>query len=343
MISIIIPTFNSAKYIATCVESIINQRYDNFEIIIIDDGSDDETKQTLKQLNSQYNKIQVFYQLHSGVSAARNLGLTKATGDYITFIDSDDTLAVECLQTVMEQVEKEPYDLVVYGIQNLIHTNGIIINGETWALQDKIFISSGALADEYIRQGGMLMYSNCNKFYRNDLINRYQIKFEQQVNFGEDRLFNWDYLKYCNSIRTLDHCLYQYHHRKRDSLSKKFISGLMLQLLKLHKEKVHCMFLLRETSSKQDWEVFAYNDIMQEIIKALNHLANQYYWLSKQNRQQEIEILLHQKLPAYFYSYSSQIKAKRKILHMIIEKKQTWCVHLYCWLFLIRKKLKNER
>lgn len=343
MISIIIPTYNSAKYLAACLESIENQSYKNYEIIIVDDGSADEEKVQLNLLSQQYKKAHFFYQQHKGVSSARNLGIKNAVGEYITFIDSDDTLVPDCLHTVMDVINKDPYDLVIYGIQNMVHGPDGVYKGKAWTLENTVFLSPSALADKYIFTGQMLLYSNCNKFYRKCLIDYHKIEFIDDVEFGEDRLFNWAYISHCNKIRTLARCLYEYHHRKHASLSKKFIPKLMPKLLTLHKEKVDCIFLLKHTATTEQWEAFAYNDIMNELSSALRHVANVYLHLTKKEIKEEINFLVNQIFPDYFFKYGKNEIGARKVLYLIIKSKNTFLIRLYVLLSLLRKKIKNER
>ena len=90
MISIIIPAYNAADYLAQTIESVLNQTYSDFELILIDDGSTDRTREIIKDYQCKDARIKYFYKENGGVSSARNLGLQKATGDFVSFLDSDD-------------------------------------------------------------------------------------------------------------------------------------------------------------------------------------------------------------------------------------------------------------
>lgn len=338
MISIVIPTYNNAHYVAMCLDSINNQTYKDYEVIIIDDGSDKENRTRLKEISQKYDKVDVYYLAHSGVSSARNFGLKKATGHYITFVDSDDTLAPNCLDTVISAVAEDSYDLVIYGIQNVVHKNEHTHNGQAWRLEDKVFSSASELIDKYIAHGTMLLYSNCNKFYSRKIIQNYDVKFNEAFLFGEDRLFNWDYIKRCRKIKTLSCCLYEYHHRDNASLSKNFIPGKISILLKLHSEKVTCARVLKKMATLEEWEIFSYNDISRELHNALAHIARQYRYLSEDLRKKELSTLLNQDFPYYFFNYGKNDKGKKKIFYLIIKYKMLWCIKLYCMAFKMLKK-----
>ena len=98
LISIIVPAYNASKYIEKCLNSILSQTYKNFEIIVVNDGSTDNTLDILKKCSEQSDKIKIVAQKNKGVSAARNNGLEHAKGQYIAFVDADDTLEQEFLE-----------------------------------------------------------------------------------------------------------------------------------------------------------------------------------------------------------------------------------------------------
>ena len=111
-ISIIIPVYNVEQYIKNCLESVINQTYDNWEIILIDDGSTDNSKAIYENIAIKNDKIKIFKQTNKGVSAARNLGIEKAQGDYIVFLDADDWIEKKFLERMLEVIENEDADIV---------------------------------------------------------------------------------------------------------------------------------------------------------------------------------------------------------------------------------------
>ena len=95
LISVIVPCFNAEKYIERCLDSILKQTYRNIEVIVVDDGSTDDSAARIKEISKLDNRVKYVYQKNAGVSAARNRGLDEAKGDKITFVDSDDTISPE--------------------------------------------------------------------------------------------------------------------------------------------------------------------------------------------------------------------------------------------------------
>ena len=121
--SIIVPVYNVEKYIEKCLESILNQTYDNFEIIVINDGSTDNSKKILDNYKTN-KKIKIINQDNQGLSIARNNGLGAASGDYILFIDSDDYIEEELLSTLNKNINNE--DLIRFQVQTVNENKEII-------------------------------------------------------------------------------------------------------------------------------------------------------------------------------------------------------------------------
>ena len=112
--SIIVPAYNVAQYIEECVESVLNQDYDNFEVIVVDDGATDETPQIIDSLAQKSKKVKVIHQKNAGLSAARNTGLNHAKGKYITFIDSDDFVGEKYIEVLYKIIIESCADISMW-------------------------------------------------------------------------------------------------------------------------------------------------------------------------------------------------------------------------------------
>ena len=113
LISVIVPVYNSEKYVNRCIDSILNQTYENLEVILIDDGSSDGSLKICESWAEKDNRIKILKQKNSGVSSARNLGIENASGDYVAFVDNDDWLRPEMYETMLSLAEKEKSDVTV--------------------------------------------------------------------------------------------------------------------------------------------------------------------------------------------------------------------------------------
>ena len=174
-VSVIIPVYNSENYLVECIKSILAQTYKNLEIILIDDGSTDTSPQICDEFAQKDNRIKVVHQQNSGVSEARNAGLRIATGQYLIFVDSDDLINSEYIETLMHYNA----DVVVSNS----HISG------TFSKQEII--------ERYDELKGFV--GPCEKLYNLDVIKG--IKFPPNINIGEDIIFNLDVLSVINNAQ----------------------------------------------------------------------------------------------------------------------------------------------
>ena len=185
-LSVIIPTYNCREYLSECLQSVLRQLPPDCELLIAADGSDDGTADLLASYADKQNHVHTVCLEHNGASAARNAGLHSARGEYVTFVDCDDCMRDGFLRDSLPLLDGRT-DLYIFGIERVL-LSGI---REFWTMQDRIYPEVSAFADEYIRIRQLLMYSNCNKFYRRSVIERLQLRFDENTDFGEDRLFNY--------------------------------------------------------------------------------------------------------------------------------------------------------
>lgn len=200
LVSVIVPCFNSAKTIARTLGTIVVQSYSNLEIIVVNDGSTDNTTAVVKKIGD--SRISIIEKENGGVSTSRNAGIDAASGDFIVFIDSDDRIAEDMIEKMASKIMANPNSLVVCGKQ--IGERKITVPKDIDISKDvpKHVVTS-------ILKNGHL-YSPCNKIYNLKIIKEYNIRFVKKVNFGEDLIFNLDYLKRAESIYYLKGCLYFY-------------------------------------------------------------------------------------------------------------------------------------
>lgn len=193
-VSIIIPIYNTQKYLNVCLNSVVRQTYKNLEIILIDDGSTDNSGKIADQFAKKDHRIKVFHQKNAGQSAARNVGLKKASGDFIAFIDSDDQFDRNFIQELMSPYSKGPdVSLSVCGLRyNWLKTK---------TTQDVFLKPLRKRRDRESKISYILylltidgrMYSSFNKLYKRDFLKN--ITFDEKLNFAEDTKFVLDYIK----------------------------------------------------------------------------------------------------------------------------------------------------
>lgn len=192
-VSIIVPIYNTAKYLDTCLDSIVCQTYQNLEIILVDDGSTDDSNKIAKQYAKKDSRIKLFHQENAGQSSARNTGLGQATGDFVGFIDSDDEIDKNFIQKLLEPYNNPNVSLSVCGLQyNWLKTrtsSKVFINHLRTRRKNE---SKKAYVLFLLAVDGR-MYSSFNKLYKKSFLNG--VQFDKNLNFAEDTKFVLDYLK----------------------------------------------------------------------------------------------------------------------------------------------------
>lgn len=214
-ISIIIPVFNTEQYISDCIESILAQTFKDFEAIFVDDGSEDDSYAIISKYVNLDSRIKVYHQNNAGVSAARNLGLAKASGEYIAFIDSDDTISPDYLQQLYLGISSTSADIVmsgIIGVSNGIETYRGVLDERTISLDSEACLLS--FFNTYF------LPSPVAKLYKYGIISSYGMHFDVNLSYAEDRDFNLMYFQHIRIASILSFCGYFYRD-VNNSLSKK--------------------------------------------------------------------------------------------------------------------------
>ena len=194
-ISIIIPVYNTAKYLPKCLNSVTSQTYSNLEIILVDDGSTDDSKKIADTYAKKDPRIKVSHQENQGQSAARNAGLQKATGDFIGFTDSDDQLKPTFINSLLE-IYGADTSLAVCGHQyHWVKKNTSKNLYQSPLRPRRHHETKKVYVLKLLAKDGRL-YSCNNKLFKASIIKDHQLKFDQKLNFAEDTKFVLDYLKH---------------------------------------------------------------------------------------------------------------------------------------------------
>lgn len=187
--SIICPVYNSEKYLPECIESVINQTFHEWELIVINDGSSDGSFEVLKKYQTLYSdKIKVFNKENGGVSSARNFGLKKVSGDYILFVDSDDLLSKRCLEYYASLLKNDDYDLIWASFSCKEKQSTYLIREKEVSINDCL--------NRFKALGSSAVWGKC--FKKSSLENLF---FDEAFKYGEDSLFFINFLlNRCHSV-----------------------------------------------------------------------------------------------------------------------------------------------
>lgn len=211
-ISVIVPVYNSEKYIKKCILSVIKQTYKNWELILIDDGSKDRSVQIIDELSKRDNRIRVIHQKNSGPGIARNRGIEEANGDFVVFLDSDDFLDEEYFTLLSELTQK--YDLI-YIDANQVTETGKLIKKEKMSKYKKYD------RDKIIRSQmtGKMAWGGWRKAVRLELIKENGIQYTKH-SIGEEALYSFQLVNLAKNIGFLDKKPVYYYVNHENSQSK---------------------------------------------------------------------------------------------------------------------------
>ena len=211
MISVIIPDYNGEKYLDSCIESVVNQSFADIQIILVDDGSVDGSWNIIDEWRKKDHRILAIHQENSGVSIARNRGLELSNGEYITFIDCDDTIDPLMYEHMYGLSDNGTVD-IIHCAYTKIDKNNVIhkIGGSM-----RQVLQTGEEANRCLLSGFMFTGSVCTKLFKNSIVSN--LRFDGSLKANEDVLF--DYLAFKKSKRVIftDACLYNYYERVSSS------------------------------------------------------------------------------------------------------------------------------
>lgn len=244
-ISVIVPVYNVEKYLNRCINSILAQTFTDFELILVDDGSTDNSPKICDEYAKNDHRVVVIHKENGGVSSARNMGLKYAASEYVTFIDADD----EVLDTYLMNLYKyNEYDYVVSGaVHKYINENNNLIKENATHFDDSKGTHINELPKDFFYNG--IIHPCWGKLYKREIIIKNNIKF-QSVRCSEDSLFNLQYLPYASSWKLINKQNYIYFHRIGcDNATSKFFLSDIDVYIQLH-NKLEQMDIDRGTIKK---------------------------------------------------------------------------------------------
>lgn len=313
MISIIIPVYNVDAYLSECLNSILLQTVPDYEVILIDDGSQDKSGVICDTYAQKDTRIRVIHQKNSGVSTARNNGIEQSRGEWITFIDSDDWIKPNYLAN-FHLDESNDIDLVIQGLEYYNQRNKLYFN--PWSFKDCVLEKSDfqrGFSENRLLEVGFPV----GKAYRKDLIVINNLHFDTRISFHEDHIFVLDYYKLCNSVRLVNSTDYKYRcYHTNSSLSSKQhpwekmnLAGdeMLRRFLNMQDE-----FFPKNSDNELKLYDFAYsckitaaNSIILDSTKSFNERKTTFYRIIKREdiRKYSHPASLQNKITTFLYTY----------------------------------------
>ncbi len=260
-ISIVVPVYNGEKYISKCLDSLINQSYKNIEIIIINDGSSDNTEKICNKYKEIDSRIKVISIENGGVSKARNIGIENATGQFLMFCDSDDYVAKDWCKLLLENYKEN--NLIVCDYYNVIDN------------EVKEFDYERPKVDSVINKADFLklrlygINAPWNKIYYLEVIKNNNIRFDENISLGEDLRFNIRYLDAISgNINFIKTKLYFYTLSRENCLTNRIYKDYDIQCIEQYNFIREYMSIFG-TKNYEVWQIF-YNSIFMELVNSFN-------------------------------------------------------------------------
>ena len=302
MISVIVPVYNAEKYLHRCIKRILAQDYTDFELLLIDDGSTDNSGTICDEYAIKDNRIRVFHKENGGVSSARNWGLDNAIGEYIMFVDSDDYMLPGMLEVMLSTLESKKADLVVCGTTET--------GGGYWRPIADVDYSINQLKENFVSLlHTELLSPPWNKIYKKDIIGNN--RFCEDISFGEDLLFNIQYLEKCENISFIKESPFYHEKENENSLVVKFNRNRLLDI-----EKVWVV-VERFSEDKEG----LYSKYLRDLTVYIRQLlkTKQYLWSEKENILEEwYSIALIKKLNLFNY----KVNYVNRVLLLLLKNRQ---------------------
>ncbi|MBE5739082.1 MAG: glycosyltransferase [Clostridiales bacterium] len=304
-ISVIVPVYKVERFLDRCVESLVGQTYKDLEIILVDDGSPDNSGRLCDEWVKKDNRIKVIHKANAGVSEARNSGLEIATGEFIAFLDSDDYLEPTAYEVAMSKMT-EDCDAVIFGFNQVGSETDI----SKHYLSDNIYDSANI--ENFVREAclnGLFNFVGI-KIYRSSVCKG--IRFRKGLQFGEDFLYNAEVIKKCKKIVTLSDCLHNYIiYQNETSLSKIAKIDLVVSTYKLEHETLVDWF------GKSVWLNSRY--VYRFFICMRNYVKNSD--VSKEDKLKLISTLFDSEDMKEALANCQMTGLKRKIAKFIVSRK----------------------
>lgn len=265
-VSVIVPVYNVEKYLNRCIGSILNQTFHDFELILVDDGSTDESGAICDKYKQMDERVITIHKSNAGVSAARNTGLDAASGDYIMFVDSDDYIDSEMLQVML----LSNADIIFSGIRYTNKNMDVLAEYTVPAFEG---ISLKAYLDTYYidMNRNYIVCGPYNKLFKGDVMRQFGLRFDERFSICEDGLFVVQYLKQCKTVANVNQCFYNYVQYGVNTLMTRYNENAAAACEELYKAKV----LLIESAGEKKKLLFDF--VNKETLNLFMAFYSQIY------------------------------------------------------------------
>lgn len=286
-ISFIIPAYNVEEYIEQCINSIISQFTCGYEIILVDDGSTDNTTVMCDILAKKHSAVKVIHKENGGHSSARNCGLNTAIGKYVAFIDSDDFIELHSLKHIIEWVENNDEDVCILNSYKYF-SDGSTKLIDVMPKREKVKGTTPDKALDLITSGEKFPGSACGKLFKRSFLKANNLEFPENILHGEDLRFMVKVFAFAKSFDILDIDFYYYRQGREGSVTtnvdkqKMFddISGFVVDTIEIGKKIPNKQFSMQRIAAYEYLIlIYVYNSLSKEDKKKAIEFLKRYKWL----------------------------------------------------------------
>lgn len=321
-VSVIIPIYNSEKYLDRCLKSLIKQSYSNIEVIMVDNGSKDNSIEIIKEYSKNDNRIKLYICDTNGASAARNLGLDRASGEYGLFVDSDDYVSIDYIEKMIGLVKHK---------KTMVLCN----NEEIWKdriderklfenIDNKMLTKEDVIKEIASGRAGLI----CSKLINLSIVRENNIWFDVNVRLSEDLLFFLEISKYTEEFIHINKSLYFYDRRNENSITRRYLENAWNNHIYIL-NKVKC--ILDESSlSEDEKEVLLCNRLKDCISFCINNEVDNINFKNLTKRIKNIKDILNKELNTIKISavMHNSIRERFLIFGMNTSYKQIWIIEM---------------
>lgn len=333
-ISIIVPIYNAEQHLNECIESILNQTFTNFELILVNDGSKDMSGNICEKFAEVDNRIVYINKENGGSSSAKNTGLDIARGKYIEFVDADDTIDKKYVENLYRGTKDTAVDLCVGNV-------AFMKRGKTAFERREVKVYPGNFTlQEYLEfypeyMPNAIVGSPCNKLFKREIIQGNHLRFDENLKNNEDTHFNYLYLEKCKKIFVSEKPYYNYMDWGQLSASKGYIEDIFYIYLSTYKKAVT---FLKKAGMYEYNEEFTKKYFVDLVIGAINGIvvAAPYGILEKRKK---IRKILHQQEVQDAVCNLNFADKKKKLAVWLMQRKK---INLLYGMFLANKVRKRH-
>ncbi|MBO5396700.1 MAG: glycosyltransferase [Clostridia bacterium] len=275
LISVIIPVYNVEKYLEECVNSVLAQTYKNIEIILVDDGSTDSSGKLCDSFAENHSNIKVFHKENGGQSTARNMGLEKAQGKYIYFLDSDDIIVPDALEKLCAVAEADCADVVFFDALSFIDEKPDAEMKQTYLRTHKYPVQSGIKTFELMQNRNEYHCVVWGMLLRKELLKKNDIEFIPGI-YYEDMAYTYELLCRAGTVSQCPEVLYKRRYRENSTMTSK-------KSKKYFDSSVAVYEYIRDFSFDNNLTEFDF--AKKYIARNAFNVFNNYYLLNKQDKK----------------------------------------------------------